>query len=223
MLIDLHCHTSPRSSCSRATLEGLVGVARARGVDALCITEHDLRWTDEDLADASAAVDFPLLRGIEVSTDVGHVLAYGELRRPLWRGYTLEQLVDEADETGAALVLAHPARYLAGERAMRAGRTPPPPEEVASSRQWVAVHAIEAMSTQTTPDEHALVAAALAVVPRPATAGSDAHDDHTAGAFATRLERDVRTSAELAAEIRAGRVEPAVLPGLRSRSNPGRQ
>lgn len=209
MLIDLHCHTSPRSSCSRATLEGLVSVARARGVDALCITEHDLRWTDEDLADASAAVGMPLLRGIEVSTDVGHVLAYGELRRPLWRGYSLDELVAEADDTGAALVLAHPARYLAGERARRAGRTVPPPEEVAALPQWTAVHAIEAMSTQSTPDEHALVAAALEVVPRPSTAGSDAHDDHTAGAFATRLQRSVRTAAELAEEIRAGRVEPS--------------
>ena len=209
MLVDLHCHTSPKSSCSRATLEGLVAQARARGVDALCITEHDLRWTDDDLAAASKAVDFPLLRGVEVSTDVGHVLAYGELRRPLWRGYSLEELVAEADETGAALVLAHPVRYLAGERAARAGRTPPSPEAVAALPQWSLVHAVEAMSTQTTPDEHALVAAALAVAPRPATAGSDAHDDEKAGAYATRFERPVRTPAELAEEIRAGRITPA--------------
>ena len=208
MLIDLHCHTSPKSSCSRATLQGLVARARARGVDALCITEHDLRWTDDDLAAASKEVGYPLLRGVEVSTDVGHVLAYGELRRPLWRGYSLDELAAEADETGAALVLAHPARYLAGERAARAGRTPPPPEEVAALPQWTMVHAVEAMSTQSTPDEHALVAAALAVAPRPATAGSDAHDDEKAGAYATRFAREVRTVAELAEEIRAGRVEP---------------
>lgn len=209
MLIDLHCHTAPRSSCSRATLTGLVAVARERGVDALCITEHDLRWSDEDLAAASKDVGFPLLRGIEVSTDVGHVLAYGELRRPLWRGYALGELVAEAEETGAALVLAHPVRYLAGARAARAGRTPPAPEEVAALPQWSMVHAVEAMSTQTTTAEHALVAAALEVAPRPATAGSDAHDDATAGAFATRFERAVHTSAELAAEIRAGRISPA--------------
>jgi hypothetical protein len=208
VLIDLHCHTSPRSSCSRATLQGLVANARARGVDALCITEHDLRWSEDELAAASADVGFPLLYGVEVSTDVGHVLAYGELRRPLWRGYKLAELAAEAEETGAALVLAHPVRYLAGERAVRAGRTPPPPEAVAALPQWSLVHAVEAMSTQTTPDEHALVAAALVVAPRPATAGSDAHDDEKAGAFATRLERSVRNGAELAAEIRAGRVEP---------------
>jgi hypothetical protein len=50
--------------------------------------------------------------------------------------------------------------------------------------------------------------AALAVAPRPATAGSDAHDNEKAGAFATRVADHVRTPADLAAEIRAGRVEP---------------
>jgi hypothetical protein len=208
MLVDLHCHTSPRSSCSRATLAGLVASARARGVDALCLTEHDLRWDPDDLAAASREVGFPLLSGVELSTDVGHVLAYGELRRQLWRGYRLAELVEEADATGAALVLAHPVRRTAGERAARAGRPPPEPGEVAALPQWTAVHAVEAMSTQSTPVEHALVAAALAVSPRPATAGSDAHDEVNAGAFVTRFARDVRTATDLAEEIRAGRVEP---------------
>jgi predicted metal-dependent phosphoesterase TrpH len=211
MLVDLHCHTSPRSSCSKATLAGLVEAARARGVDALCLTEHDVRWDPEDLAAASKEVDFPLLSGVELSTDVGHVLAYGELRRQLWRGYRLAELVEEADATGAALVLAHPVRRTAGERAARAGRTPPAPEEVAALPQWTAVHAVEAMSTQSTPVEHALVAAALAVSPRPATAGSDAHAEGNAGAFATRFSGAVRNTAELAAEIRAGRITPVRL------------
>jgi predicted metal-dependent phosphoesterase TrpH len=211
MLIDLHCHTSPRSSCSKATLAGLVESARARGVDALCLTEHDLRWDPDDLAAASKEVDFPLLSGVEVSTDIGHVLAYGELQRQLWRGYRFEELVAEAETTGAALVLAHPVRRTAGERAARAGRTPPAPEEVAALPQWAAVHAVEAMSTQSTPAEHALLAAALPVAPRPATAGSDAHAEGNAGAFATRFTRAVRDSAELAAEIRAGRITPVRL------------
>jgi hypothetical protein len=73
------------------------------------------------------------------------------------------------------------------------------------------VHAVEAMSTQSTPVEHALVAAALAVAPRPATAGSDAHAEGNAGAFATRFSRRVRDGAELAAEIRAGRITPVRL------------
>ena len=47
MLIDLHCHTFPLSQCSILTIDQLVDGARRRGLDGLCLTEHD-RWWDED-------------------------------------------------------------------------------------------------------------------------------------------------------------------------------
>ena len=92
--------------------------ARRRGVDALCLTEHDLAWPEDELAAASADVGFPLFSGVELTTDAGHVLAFGPLRRPLWLGYRLEELAAEAEETGIALVLPHPVRRQAGERAV---------------------------------------------------------------------------------------------------------
>ena len=211
MLIDLHAHTSPRSNCSRTTLEELVATARARGLDALCITEHDVRWPGDELADASKLLDFPLVPGVELTTDVGHVLVFGPLRKPLWMGYKLDELVEECEHSDTALVLPHPVRRYAGERAVRGGRVPPTPAEVAALPQWEAVHAIEAASTQTTALEHTLTAAALAVVPRPAVGASDAHGPGLAGTYATELDRLVRTAEELASEISAGHVRPARL------------
>ena len=190
---------------------GLVSAARARGVDALCITEHDLVWPDDELGAASRELGFPLMAGVELSTDVGHVLVYGPLRRPLWQGYRFDELAEEAASTGAALVLAHPVRRVAGERAARAGRVPPPPEEVAASDAWRLAHGVEACSTQSTAAEHALTAAALSVVPKPAVAGSDAHDAHNGGAFATRFDVLVRSAGDIAAAIRAGAVTPVRL------------
>ena len=108
-------------------------------------------------------------------------------------------------------MLPHPLRRLAGERAIKGGRTPPKPETVAALPQWEAVHAIEVASTQTTTLEHTLTAAALAVAPRPAVGASDAHGPGLAGTYATELDRTVRTAEELAAEIRAGHVRPARL------------
>jgi hypothetical protein len=208
VLIDLHAHTAPRSNCSTTTLEELVASARARGLDALCITEHDVTWPDDELADASRLLDFPLIPGVELTTDVGHVLAFGPLRKPLWMGYRLEELVAEAEHAPLALVLPHPVRRLAGDRAVRGGRVPPSAGEVAALDQWSAVHAIEVASTQTTSLEQALTAAALAVVPRPAVGASDAHGPGRAGAFATRLDARVRDAAALAEALRAGHVEP---------------
>jgi predicted metal-dependent phosphoesterase TrpH len=209
MRIDLHAHTSPRSNCSRTTLEELVESARANGLDALCITEHDVRWPGDELADASRMVDFPLIPGVELTTDVGHVLVFGPLEKPLWLGYKLEELVEECEHSDTALVLPHPLRRYAGERAIRGGRVPPRPDEVAALPQWEAVHAVEVASTQTTSLEHALTAAALAVAPRPAVASSDAHGPGLAGRYATEVDGTIRTAADLAAAIRAGHVAPA--------------
>lgn len=213
VLIDLHAHTSPRSSCSRTTLEELVTTARARGLDALCITEHDVMWPDDELADASRALDFPLIPGVELSTDVGHVLAFGALSKPLWRSYRFDELLEEVEHSDTALVLPHPVRNTAGERVLRGGRIAPTPAQVAMTAPWSAVHAIEVASTQTTAVEHALTAAALKVVPRPAVGASDAHAPGRAGAYATQLDRTVHTARELAAEIRAGHVRPVLATG----------
>ena len=209
MLIDLHAHTSPRSNCSRTTLEELVESARANGLDALCITEHDVRWPDDELADASRLLDFPLIPGVELTTDVGHVLAFGPLRKPLWMGYSLAELVEECEHSDTALVLPHPLRHFAGERAVKGGRVPPTADEIAAFPQWEMVHAIEAASTQTTALEHTLTAAALTVAPRPAVSASDAHGPGLAGRYATEIDRVVHTAEELAAEIRAGHVRPS--------------
>ena len=127
VLIDLHAHTAPRSNCSTTTLEELVASARSRGLDAICITEHDVRWPDDELAEASRLLDFALIPGVELTTDVGHVLVFGPLEKPLWMGYKLDELVAETEHTGTALVLPHPVRRTAGERAVLGGRTPPTP------------------------------------------------------------------------------------------------
>ncbi len=89
---------------------------------------------------------------------------------------------------------------------------PPSADDIAALPQWEMVHAIEAVSTQTTPLEHALTAAALEVAPRPSVGASDAHGPGLAGAYATEIDRVVHTAEELAREIRAGHVR-AVLAG----------
>ena len=213
MLIDLHAHTTPRSNCSRATLEDLVESARSRGLDALCITEHDVRWPDDELQDASRMLKFPLIPGVELSTDIGHVLVFGPLERPLWLGYRFEQLVEEVSRTGTALVLPHPVRSVAGERAKAARHVEPSPETVAGWEHWSLVHAIEAVSTQTIGAEHELTAAALLVTPRPSVGASDAHGPGLAGTYATEFSGRVEDVEGLAAEIRAGHVRPVKFDG----------
>ena len=41
MLVDMHLHALPNSTDSFLTLEEIVSLAKLRGLDAICLTDHD--------------------------------------------------------------------------------------------------------------------------------------------------------------------------------------
>ncbi len=49
MLIDLHTHTQPLSHDSLLSPDELIEAARAAGLDAVCLTEHDFVWGPEEV------------------------------------------------------------------------------------------------------------------------------------------------------------------------------
>ena len=49
MLIDLHTHTYPRSDDSFITVDELIESSKKKGLDGICLTDHDAFWSDEDL------------------------------------------------------------------------------------------------------------------------------------------------------------------------------
>lgn len=188
MLIDLHCHTSPRSRCSSLTVEALVARARERGLDGVCLTEHDTAWPAEELAALRERTGFPIFAGVEYTTDVGHVLAFGA---DGWPGGTFRELSRWAASRGGLLFLAHP---------FRESRFPPlsiPPglasfEAVNGSDGLLAAGAARALEGR-----FAL----------PPIGGSDAHSSAEVGRAATRFARRITTQAELLAELAAGRYQ----------------
>ena len=109
-VVDLHIHTSYGSACSRLKPQRLVAVAKALGLHGICLTEHDYMWDADsvrNLADNSGIVIF---RGIEVSTDQGHLLVFGLKDYPANLGCA-EELFAAAGEVGAVIVVAHPYRH----------------------------------------------------------------------------------------------------------------
>ncbi len=196
MLIDLHCHTRVHSGCSVLTPQTLVEAARAAGLDGVCITEHDALWPAEEIDRLSRDLDFVLLRGVEVSTDAGHVLAYGLSQCE--KGLTeLLHLREVARAEGALLFLAHPGR--------RHKRLPQGMElaDVFDSLETI-------NGTQSEPQNRS--AARLAASLRlPGIGGSDAHAISEVGTGATRFEGEVRTEEDLLRELRAGRYQAVAL------------
>jgi predicted metal-dependent phosphoesterase TrpH len=193
MLIDLHCHTTPRSGCSAIGVAELIARARGFGLDAVCLTEHDALWDEEEVAALSAEHGFPVLRGVEVTTEAGHVLAFG-LDHFSSLFHVAARLRAAADACGAVLVLAHP---------QRPGQPLLPPDA-----RRALFDAVEGVNGSDTPAQNEVALRLAADMPLPPTGGSDCHAPAEIGRAATRLAHPVRSTAELVAELKRGQHAP---------------
>jgi hypothetical protein len=195
MLIDLHCHTLPLSQCSSLHPEELIDLARRRGLDGVCLTEHDTPWDPEALADLGRRTGFLVLGAMELSTDLGHVLAFGMPAGPAHFASAAEAF-RAASAAGGLLFLAHPAR----DGLRRVSRE--------SVDFFASVEAINGSDSRL----QNLAASELARgFPLPGIGGSDAHAPAEVGRAATRFEAQVTDAASLLAALRSGRYEAMLL------------
>lgn len=195
MLIDLHCHSLPRSRCSGLQPEELIELSRARGLDGICLVEHDALWPEAELAALRARTGFLVLAGVEFTTDAGHVLAYG-LSEGSSTFATAAAVFAAAQREGALLFLAHPARdgYLRVTR-----------ETV---EFFESVESVNGSDTRL----QNMAAAGLAKGFRlPGIGGSDAHSAAEVGRGATRFGEDVHDTWSLLAALRSGEYEAVAL------------
>ncbi|MBA4180682.1 MAG: hypothetical protein C0506_08860 [Anaerolinea sp.] len=195
MLIDLHCHSLPRSQCSSLAPVQLVELARERGLDGVCLVEHDAFWPAKELAELRRATGFLILAGVEFSTDMGHVLAFG-LRTGSGMFASARALFDASKREGALLYLAHPAR----DGHLRVSHD--------TVEFFESVEAINGSDSRI----QNMAATGLARGFRlPGIGGSDAHMPAEVGRAATRFEAAISSEADLVAALRSGRYEAVTL------------
>ena len=205
MLIDLHTHTSHLSMDSALSIGDLVSLARERGLDGICLTEHNAVWEPIKLAEMRKKYDFPIFSGMEVGTDKGHVLVFG-LERFTLDLMTLRGLRAAVEEAGAAMILAHPHRK---ENPQMAWQQLP-----------LFFHGVETLNGCDANSANAYVASLAASVGLPGTGGSDAHSEGVVGSCATYYERPIRSDAELVSELLAGRIKAVDLRNTSRQSQP---
>ncbi len=80
--LDLHVHSSEGSDDAGATVEGYLRWVESRRklgfrIDGFVLTEHRRFDLSRDYSDLAAKYNAVVLRGVEVETDIGHVLVYG--------------------------------------------------------------------------------------------------------------------------------------------------
>ena len=114
-LIDMHAHSSNLSRDSGVAVGDLIAQAKRRGLDAICLTEHNALWPDAQIRELGERHAFTVLPGMELGTDMGHVLVFG-LPRYHPELLEIEQLRRIVTAEGGVAVQAHPMRYRPGRQ-----------------------------------------------------------------------------------------------------------
>jgi predicted metal-dependent phosphoesterase TrpH len=185
-------------------------VAATNGLTGVNITEHDkVLELHQRRAFVEAHPDGFVNFGMEVSTDLGHMIAIG-LNEYLGGIRRAAKLREELDKVGGYLIVAHPFRRLFDPvTAMRTGvKFEMTPEEAAHNLEvFKVVHGIEVANGANTPRENYFAAEVSRILGMPGTGGSDAHSTSGVGVFATGFERPVTSPEALLAELHGARFE----------------
>ena len=101
---DLHVHTSC-SGDGESKVEDVIAAARAAGLDAIALTDHDT--TEGCRIAAGIPSDILIIPGVEVSTRQGHMLALG-VCGPVPKGLDVLETIDLVHSMGGVAILPHP-------------------------------------------------------------------------------------------------------------------
>jgi predicted metal-dependent phosphoesterase TrpH len=211
-MLDLHTHTVRGAYDSGLQPERLAQEARNIGLHGVVITEHDRMWDRHSLG-LFREEQAPLLvcNGMEVSTDMGHVLAFG------LPGYVsgiqrLAELRRLSLEIGGFLAVAHPFRYwFEPVHFTRRGLQPVDmvPEVLAQQQVFEYVDAIEVLNGANSERENLIALQVASYIGKPGIGGSDCHSEQGIGCCCTVFERSVEGPEMLLQELHAGRFQPA--------------
>lgn len=199
MLVDMHLHALPHSTDSFITLEQIVDCARARGLDGVCITDHDNMGLREYAADFSRRTGFPVFVGIEFFSLQGDITAYGIHDYPDHR-VSPQAFIDLVNAQGGFCSACHPFRN--NNRGL---------EENLGNVQGL--HGVEVLNGSTTMEANRTALQWCRRLGLQPIGSSDAHVTKQVGKYATWLPQRVETVEELAALLRSQPVLPAMWNG----------
>lgn len=210
MLIDLHIHTIYGSSCSVLNPKDLIQHAKLAGLQGGCLTEHNQAWQIDKFQDLvnGDGNGFLLINGMEVNTNLGHVLVFG------LPGYVqginkADKLRTIADREGGVLIAAHPFRselsaYYNFNLHNCNIELPITLEEACQHPLFQLVDAIEAINGGSTQEEMEFCLQISRQLNKAATGGSDAHSIHGLGCCATSFNRDIKSMEDFMAALKSG-------------------
>ena len=173
--IDTHVH-SENSFDSLQTLQIIAAEAKKKGIDGVCICDHNIPFCDQTEIDGVM-----IFGGIEVSTEYGHLLGLF-IKEPVIPTRSFDEAVARIKEAGGLAVFAHPFENEKLHKAHIDERI----DNVAYMLNGIEVVNSRATQYKKNANKYALEAAERNNKPR--FAGSDAHLPREIGSAYAELE-----------------------------------
>ncbi len=209
-IVDMHMHTTNGASDSALTPDQLLVEARRIGLTGLNITEHDRLWDRHELDRYRELSGLFVNNGMEISTDMGHMIAVG-LTRYVPGIRHAATLREELDKVGGFLIVAHPFRHFFDPvHYMRQGKKPVflTLEEAAELPVFKLVDAVEVLNGGSMPRENKFALQVARLHQLKTVGGSDCHSTSGIACFATQFEKELHSEEEFLEELHAGRMYP---------------
>ena len=204
----MHVHTVRGAADSSLKPEQLIEVAKEIGLTGINITEHDRMWEDHPLKEFREQSGLFVNRGMEVSTDMGHIIAVG------LTGYVpgirkAKELRAVLDDLGGFMIVAHPFRHFFDPIHFRRQGRPPfdmTPEEAAERMSiFGLVDDIEVANGGTHAKENQFALKVARVLGKRGVGASDCHSTQGVGYYVTVFEEELREEAQMLELLHAGR------------------
>lgn len=191
--IDLHTH-SEASFDGRDSVDLILQQAKAVGLDAVAITDHDEIWASREAVERASEYGLIVIPGMEVSSAAGHVLSLG-IEENIPPNLSFAETVSRIRDAGGLAVVPHPYQET------RSGVL----KNISEDELEIA-DAIEVYNSRLLTGRANRQARQFATVrDLPMTAGSDAHVCEMVGQAVTEVDPDEYSVDGILEEIRQGR------------------
>lgn len=196
MLVDMHLHEKTFSSDAKHELKEIVEVAKARGLDAICITDHDSMGLKDFAEQYSKKINFPIFVGVEFFSLQGDITAFGIDSIPEER-VDAQTFIDYVLQQGGVCFSCHPFRN--NNRGLE--------ENLKSVKGLTGIEVLNGSTSQAANKMAFEYCTELQLMP---IGASDAHDLEQVGKYATWIPNMVCNLNDFVTEIKKGISKPAV-------------
>ena len=211
-IVDMHVHTVRGAADSSLTPDQLIEEARRIGLTGVNISEHDRVWEPHVLEEFRERSGLFVSRGMEVSTDLGHMIVVG-LDRYVPGIRRAAELRRVLDEVGGFMTVAHPFRHFFDLIHFRRDGKPPfemTPEEAAERMPvFKLVDEIEIANGGSTPRENQFALKVAKVLGKQGIGASDCHSTNGVGYFVTVFEEELRDQEHMLEQLQVRRFHAA--------------